>query len=93
MEIYAKELGIRKKPWLVLPHEFHAMHINRNDKIIEDERGAYCPSCDMMYVNPNGICVWHICEAVAHELVHKKYPKMRHGKKFDKLVGSIIVCD
>jgi hypothetical protein len=35
-------------------------------------------------------CLIHSIEAVAHELVHFKYPELRHGKTFDKIVETVL---
>lgn len=35
-------------------------------------------------------CLVHSIEAVAHELVHFKYPQLRHGKKFQEIVETIL---
>ena len=34
---------------------------------------------------------YNIQYTLAHELIHKKYPGLRHGNQFDELVGTLIL--
>lgn len=35
-------------------------------------------------------CLVHSIEAVAHELVHFKYPDLKHGRIYDEIVATIL---
>ena len=37
--------------------------------------------------------IGHLEETLIHELVHVKYPKLRHGKKFNQIVRNIYLSN
>ena len=47
---------------------------------------------DVVYINVDmSDFLWQLVDIVVHELVHLKYPKLRHGMKFQQTINSIIV--
>jgi len=47
---------------------------------------------DVVYINVDVTdCVAQILDTVVHELVHLKYPKLRHGNKFQQTINRVIV--
>jgi hypothetical protein len=47
---------------------------------------------DVMYINiENTDFLWQLIDAVVHELLHLKHPKLRHGSKFQDTVNKIII--
>jgi hypothetical protein len=47
---------------------------------------------DVVYINiDNTDFLWQLIDAVVHELLHLKQPKLRHGSKFQDAVNKIII--
>ena len=47
---------------------------------------------DVVYINVDVTdCVAQILDTVVHELVHLKYPKLRHGNKFQQKINTIMM--
>ena len=52
-----------------------------------DHWGLYIFADDILYVNlKNHIDEKNLRNTIAHELTHKKYPRLKHGEKFNSLV-------
>ena len=47
---------------------------------------------DVVYINVDASdFLWQLVDTVVHELVHLKYPKLKHGDKFQKKINTIMV--
>lgn len=47
---------------------------------------------DVIYINvDNSDFVWQLIDTVVHELVHLKFPKLKHGKQFQNKVNNIAM--
>ena len=47
---------------------------------------------NVVYINAeNTDFLWQLIDVIVHELVHLKFPDLKHGKKFQEKINSIIM--
>lgn len=90
-----KKMKIKDRPLILLGEGgLELMHYSR--KQIKESKikhlGLSWEEENIIWLNPeNSDFLWQIVDTLVHELVHIKYPKLRHGIKFQNLVNDIIL--
>ena len=47
---------------------------------------------DIIFINVDATdYLWQILDTISHEIIHIKYPNLRHGKKFQYKVNELIM--
>lgn len=91
-DYYRKRMGITNKKvpdiitaGIVLPEK-------EGSELNDDVYGKYFPAADLLYLNINEIPDYEKLEyTIVHELIHVKYPKLKHGVEFENKVGEVLI--
>lgn len=91
-DYYRKRMGISNKKvpdiitaGIVLPEK-------EGSELKDDVYGKYFPAADLLYLNINEIPDYERLEStIVHELIHVKYPKLKHGLEFDHKIEEVLI--
>lgn len=97
-EKYAAQMGIPEhelpslvftsKDWASLPKVSNVKNISRKSARVY---GAYCRNINTIFLNvrksPSRV---RLRETIVHELLHVRFPYLRHGRYFDDGIDKVI---
>ena len=97
---YCKQLGLESPLYLFTDLELSGMvESHKQFKSIRD--GVIGESWhhkdtkldyDIVYINVDSSdFLWQLVDGVVHELVHLKYPNLRHGSKYQNTVNEVMM--
>ena len=99
-KLYSKRLGVPVPLSLFIDYELSGMIENHKEfqyvKLETISESWHHKDTgldyDIVYINvENSDFLWQLIDAVVHELLHLKEPKLRHGSKFQDKVNDIII--
>jgi len=93
--LYSRQLGLVSRPLLVFTDE-QLKKLELYDKDFKAKKnsllGLSWKDSNVIYLNiDNTDFAWQIIDTLIHELLHLKYPKQRHSKKFQNMINEVII--
>lgn len=96
-KIYSKQISIRKVPYVYTSaRRFNKADTCGGTKIgkrlkANEHQGLFCHDCNIIYINSKKCDNPHdLTDGIIHELIHRKWFDMPHGKRFNRRIELIM---